>query len=258
VPEGGKELSRHQRADNSAMSQNNSTATITVAGFASCPYHQKALAAAKRMVAAGKFSSLDDKTMADRDTYKAWLASDARPNFTDDHAQKHTSSPFVFIGSSFVGGCDDTIALEQDGSEKKSGDAKGHPAGLGENIISYSFRLGIDVSMHLAILIVIYIVSFIPPLRAFLLTKAAEKMKDIKNSTYDEVKLIDNIFNAPVPFVKQMFRWKRQGRLTNKPLAVGDAAPNPAVHDAVDGSPKHLFDYVKGDRPMVLNFGSQS
>jgi len=254
------------------MPQDNSTATITVAGFASCPYHQKALAAAKSMVAAGKFSSLDDKTMADRDTYKAWLASDARPTFTDERAQNHTSSPFVFIGSSFVGGCDDTIAMEQEGSEKKTGivswflglvvgksDAKGQqPAGLGDNVISYSFRLGIDVSIHLAIMIVIYIVSFIPPLRAFLLTKVAEKMKEIPATTYDEVNLIDNIFNAPVPFVKQMYRWKRQARLTNKSLAVGDAAPNPALYDAEDGSSKHLFDYAKGDRPMVLNFGSQS
>jgi predicted DsbA family dithiol-disulfide isomerase/SAM-dependent methyltransferase/glutaredoxin len=94
------------------MSPNHSTAIITVAGFASCPYHQKALTAAKSMVAAGKFSALDDKTMADRDTYNAWLVSDARPTFIEDRAQKHTSSPFVFIGSNFVGGCDDTIALQ--------------------------------------------------------------------------------------------------------------------------------------------------
>jgi glutaredoxin len=84
--------------------------TISVAGFSTCPFHQQALAAAKKLVAAGKFSGLDDLTCASRDEYQLWL-KDSKPALDDARAATHTSSPFVFSGDSFVGGCDDTLAL---------------------------------------------------------------------------------------------------------------------------------------------------
>ena len=49
-------------------------ATITVSGFATCPYLQKAIQVANDMVQHGMFSVLDDQTQPDRDAYKAWLA----------------------------------------------------------------------------------------------------------------------------------------------------------------------------------------
>ena len=85
-------------------------ASISVAGFASCPFHQRALAAAHKMVEMEKFSGLDDLTFASRDLYQAWLKAD-KPSFEDGRAATHTSSPFVFSGETFIGGCDDTLAL---------------------------------------------------------------------------------------------------------------------------------------------------
>ena len=83
---------------------------ISVAGFASCPFHQQALAAAQKLVAQGKYAEVDDLTKATRDEYQSWLKS-SKPSFEDERAATHTSSPFVFSGSTFIGGCDDTLAL---------------------------------------------------------------------------------------------------------------------------------------------------
>ena len=83
---------------------------ISVAGFATCPFHQRALKAAQQLVDAGKYSAVDDLTCETRDEYQQWLASD-KPNFEDGRAETHTSSPFVFAGDTFIGGCDDTLAL---------------------------------------------------------------------------------------------------------------------------------------------------
>lgn len=84
--------------------------TISVAGFATCPFHQRALEAAQKLVDAGKYSAVEDLTCATRDEYQVWLASD-KPSFEDKRAATHTSSPFVFSGGTFIGGCDDTLAL---------------------------------------------------------------------------------------------------------------------------------------------------
>jgi glutaredoxin len=85
-------------------------AAISVAGFASCPFHQQALAAAKKLVDLGIYAELDDLTCATRDEYQVWLKSD-KPSLEDARAATHTSSPFVFSGETFIGGCDDTLAL---------------------------------------------------------------------------------------------------------------------------------------------------
>ena len=83
---------------------------ISVAGFASCPYHQQALAAAQKLVELGEFDAVEDLTKANRDLYQQWLR-DEKPALEDDRAATHTSSPFVFSGETFIGGCDDTLAL---------------------------------------------------------------------------------------------------------------------------------------------------
>ena len=83
---------------------------ISVAGFASCPFHQQALAAAQKLVDIGKFDAVEDLTKANRDLYQEWLR-DEKPALEDDRAATHTSSPFVFSGDTFIGGCDDTLAL---------------------------------------------------------------------------------------------------------------------------------------------------
>ena len=46
---------------------------ISVAGFASCPYHQQALAAAQKLVELGEFDAVEDLTKANRDLYQEWL-----------------------------------------------------------------------------------------------------------------------------------------------------------------------------------------
>ena len=83
---------------------------ISVAGFATCPFHQQTLAAAHKLVAAGKFSALEDLTCPTRDEYQVWL-KDSKPALDDARAATHTSSPFVYSGDSFIGGCDDTLDL---------------------------------------------------------------------------------------------------------------------------------------------------
>jgi FKBP-type peptidyl-prolyl cis-trans isomerase 2 len=107
---------------------------LAVAGFQTCPYHQRALEAAKGMVAQGIITKLDDRTFATRDQYREWLFSEGQPLFADDEAvQKHISSPFVWSSSEgllrFVGGCDDvllmaapTSSLEQAGMIPSTGD----------------------------------------------------------------------------------------------------------------------------------------
>ena len=83
---------------------------ISVAGFASCPYHQQALAAAQKLVELGEFDAVEALTQATRDLYQEWLRDEKRA-LEDDRAATHTSSPFVFSGDTFIGGCDDTRAL---------------------------------------------------------------------------------------------------------------------------------------------------
>ena len=88
--------------------------TISVAGWASCSFYQKALAAANTLVDQGKFSAVEDVHFESKEPYKEWLASNTRPKFADTRADSHTSSPFVWVGDRFVGGCDDTLALPRE------------------------------------------------------------------------------------------------------------------------------------------------
>ena len=91
--------------------------TITVAGFASCPHHQTALGAASMLVQQGLAMHLVEKTFASRDEYRTWLFSPkGREAFVGQSKSaqsvlKHTSSPFVASDESYVGGCDDLLAL---------------------------------------------------------------------------------------------------------------------------------------------------
>ena len=94
-------------------------ASISVAGFATCPFHQQALAAAKKLVELGIYDELDDLTCATRDEYQVWLKAD-KPSLEDARAATHTSSPFVFSGETFIGGCDDTLALLADSEAGRS------------------------------------------------------------------------------------------------------------------------------------------
>ena len=82
-----------------------------VAGFATCPWHQRAVKAIKALQDKGE-AKLVDHTFETRDLYREWLFSDeGRQKFDSPKAQKHTSSPFVWLNDKvFIGGHDDTIA----------------------------------------------------------------------------------------------------------------------------------------------------
>jgi len=90
---------------------------ITVAGFVTCPFHRKALAAAKTLVQRGLASEVVDKTFSTRDEYRTWLFSEQgrdsfRKGLNNRKALEHTSSPLVWTDeNTYVGGCDDLIAL---------------------------------------------------------------------------------------------------------------------------------------------------
>ena len=91
---------------------------ITVAGFASCPFHQTALEAAAAMKARGDCKEVHDMTFASRDEYREWLlGATGRSAFSSKAAAEHTSSPCVWMTPvnsekhSFIGGCDDLVEL---------------------------------------------------------------------------------------------------------------------------------------------------
>ena len=81
--------------------------SLYVAGFATCPFHQRALQAAHALVDAGVYSGLNERTFDTRDQFRERLFSDQKPALADPAARTHTSSPFVWLGDGrFVGGCD--------------------------------------------------------------------------------------------------------------------------------------------------------
>ena len=82
-----------------------------VAGFATCPWHQRAVKAVRALQDKGE-ATLVEHTFETRDLYRKWLFSEeGRQKFDSPKAQKHTSSPFVWLNDTvFIGGHDDTIA----------------------------------------------------------------------------------------------------------------------------------------------------
>lgn len=93
--------------------------SITVAGFASCPFHQDAISTAKSLATMGLVGDVEELTFETRDSYREWLfGTDGRQRFTTSspsvstRALRHTSSPFVWQNDGeFVGGCDDLKML---------------------------------------------------------------------------------------------------------------------------------------------------
>jgi glutaredoxin len=89
---------------------------VHVAGFRTCPYHQRALRKARDTFGANR---VDERTFPTRAEYKNWLRQNSVSGGIVDtiaalhpRAGRHTSSPFVWINEDyFVGGCDDLHAL---------------------------------------------------------------------------------------------------------------------------------------------------
>ena len=135
---------------------------ITVAGWATCPFHQQAVEASKAMVASGQARLADEKTFATRDEFVSWLASEGSYVAKGDpKAASHNSSPFVWCHdgkgrTSFVGGCDDMIALSQ-----KSG--LGQEAARSENRLISLNEAKIRQSVGLAILAAVIAVTVLFP-----------------------------------------------------------------------------------------------
>jgi len=93
-----------------------------VAGFKTCPWHQRAIKAIQKLQDKGE-AALVDHTFETRGLFKQWLFSDeGRKRFQSERAQAHTSSPFVWLNDNFfIGGHDDTIAYiksEANGSSR--------------------------------------------------------------------------------------------------------------------------------------------
>mmetsp|Transcript_4022 Transcript_4022/g.11845 ORF Transcript_4022/g.11845 Transcript_4022/m.11845 type:complete len:607 (+) Transcript_4022:172-1992(+) len=88
---------------------------VTVCGWSGCSYYARAKEMAKTLAVlypADYEANLEEE--ATRDDYRAKLDVFRSKTPSDAKAQKHTSSPIVFLteqgSTSFVGGCDDTIA----------------------------------------------------------------------------------------------------------------------------------------------------
>ena len=75
---------------------------IAVTGWAGCPYHERALQAAKDYLSEhsdARIANLDEQTFDSRDEYRAWLFSPAgRATVADNpRAAQHSSSPFITV-----------------------------------------------------------------------------------------------------------------------------------------------------------------
>ncbi len=122
---------------------------FVVAGYNTCSFFQKAnkLVAALMILYPDGRVRHDEKNFPTRDEYKAWLVQHKQgPQLMDDaRAQAHDSSPFVTLNSTFLGGCDDTIAfcranfgagssngdgVEEDEEEEEKGDLAHTPDGF--------------------------------------------------------------------------------------------------------------------------------
>ena len=88
---------------------------ITVAGWQRCPFFQKAanvVCALQHLYPSRVLAEILE--LPDRDAYRAWLP-EAYAKVPGSSG--HTSSPLVWLNESdFLGGCDDTMRKQQDGS----------------------------------------------------------------------------------------------------------------------------------------------
>ena len=112
-----------------------SPTSLTVAGWDGCPFHRRALDAARELVGQGVVADLVDKTFPTRDAYREWLFSEGgRAACAGEVAQQHTSSPFVWADDrKYVGGCDALVSLASvliAGGAASSGAAAGARARL--------------------------------------------------------------------------------------------------------------------------------
>ena len=87
-------------------------ASVTVAGFRSCLYHRRALAAAQDMASRGLVGEAVNLTFKSREEFQEWLLSDDGRRRFGPQAQTHSSSPFVWTSHDvFIGGCEDLLCL---------------------------------------------------------------------------------------------------------------------------------------------------
>merc|ERR1719230_450047 len=88
---------------------------ITVAGWEGCGFYRRSrqTMSTLELLFPDKIA-LEDVNFPDRDTYKAWLAEEKTKNDFGDKGKKHTSSPFVRLNGSYLGGCDDSLDFARD------------------------------------------------------------------------------------------------------------------------------------------------
>lgn len=90
--------------------------SVTVTGFTQCGFFQRAAAIANGLKEKGVLVKIEGK--ASRTAYREWLARNKKEHAkleNGDAALQHTSSPFVVVDGSFIGGCDDLEALVNGG-----------------------------------------------------------------------------------------------------------------------------------------------
>lgn len=88
---------------------------ITVAGWEGCGFYRKSrqTISTLELLFPDKIT-LEDINFPDRDAYRGWLDDEKKNNDFGEKGNKHTSSPFVRINGSFLGGCDDSLDFAKD------------------------------------------------------------------------------------------------------------------------------------------------
>lgn len=131
---------------------------FTVAGWAGCPSHQRAIEASKQMADSGQARSSEEKTFGTREEYRAWLLAEGRAIVKrDPRAESHTTSPFVWRhdgngNTAFVGGCDDIVALSTGGAHSAA-EAENRLISAGEGAVRKTAGLAIFAVVAVALVL---------------------------------------------------------------------------------------------------------
>lgn len=233
---------------------------VTITGFKTCAFYIRAVSVSKKIAKSKPAVSVDLQEFGSQDEYKAWLEQehDRLAAKYGSAAASHTSSPFVVADASFIGGCDALLAkLAADYPDVDMSPPKAVvPKAPG--LVVQKIGLAADLLKVGLAVAVVSIVGRIGPLRRFLVAKALSHMHTNKVvSSYDEGKLMENAFDKPCVFGAAIWHFIRMNRMSSQ-VSMDGLAPNAKLLDIDTGAEKLLYDYQHGDRPLVLNFGSQS
>ncbi|CAE8615858.1 unnamed protein product [Polarella glacialis] len=233
---------------------------VSITGFESCGFFKRAVDVSNKIAKAQSSVNVEVRGFVSREEYKAWLAQERNAISTKygSAAASHTSSPFAVADDVFLGGCDALLAKLGTAFPDIDLTPPKVVVPQAPGFLAHTAGFAVDTLKVSMVVSVVSVVGRIGPLKRFLLKQMESKMHEAKVvSSYDEGKLMENVFNKPCTFGAFIWSFMRTARLSAQ-VAMGGLAPNVKLLDTVSGGEKLLYDYQHGSRLLVLNFGSQS